>query len=116
MSRGLIVKIAVGSENPERMQTGLSVAATACAAGVPVSLWLAGDAVWLAVDGASSDIGAEPAELFASVLQSCPVLVCARCAQRRAVSGEDLLPGVQIQGAAAFVAAITEPDVQALVY
>jgi len=118
MSRSLVIKLLVGADQLERLQTGLSVAAAACAADVDVSLWLAGDAAWLGVAPALSRlvIDDHTAELLAAVLPAATVAVCARCAQRRGISSGDLRLGVTIQGAAAFVAAITKPGVQALVY
>ena len=113
-----MIKIAGWRADPERLQTGLSVAAAACAAGVDVAVWLAGDAAWLATGAASrpAALDGESAELFDVVRQQGSVAVCARCAQRRGIAAQHLLPGIQIQGAAAFVAAITGPQVQAVVY
>ena len=114
----LVIKIVGNSSDPERTVTALSVAGAAGAAGMTLSLWLAGDAVWLAVrperrDGIVDD---EAANLFAEVLANAGATVCARCAQRRDVGEEDLVPGARIGGAAAFVAAVTEPGAQALIY
>ncbi len=47
----LVVKVTCGVEAPERLNQALTVAATAVAGGVEVSLWLTGDATWLAVPG-----------------------------------------------------------------
>jgi predicted peroxiredoxin len=116
--RRLVIKIAVGFDSAERMQSGLSVAAAGCASGLDVSLWLAGDAAWLGVAGQRLPATLEPeaADLFATVLQQGTVVVCARCADRRGITAADLLPGAVIKGAAAFVAEVAQPDVQALVY
>ena len=54
--------------------------------------------------------------LLAAVLAAGSVTVCAQCAGRRELSEDDLLPGVRIAGAAAFVDEITRDGVQALVY
>lgn len=119
MTSALVIKIVGNPADPERTSTALSVAAAAVAAGVSVSLWLAGDAVWLAAAGQehrSTAIPADAAELFAAVLPGAPVAVCARCATRRALAADDLVPGTRIEGAAAFVAVITAPDVRVLVY
>ncbi len=113
-----MIKIACASVEEERCSTGLAVAAAAVAAGVDVSLWLASDAVWLA---AAPDLRPEPIDpeldtLAAAVLGVAPVSVCARCADRRGITAEALQPGAEIAGATAYVAAVTRPDVQALVY
>lgn len=126
----LVIKIVGSSAEPERTVTALSVAGAADAAGVAVSLWLAGDAVWLAVanerrtalqpdSGAAangSDLGAEAGDLFEAILTGAGAAVCARCAARRCITEQDLVAGARIAGAAAFVTAATEPGAQALVY
>lgn len=116
MPAALVVKIAVGAESPERLSSGLSVAAAAVAAGVDVALWLANEASWLAVPDRAGDFPAEALELFDAVAEDATVSVCARCAERRGIASGDLIDGARIEGAAAFVAAITAPGTQALVY
>ncbi len=113
-----MIKIVGSFREPERATTALSVSAAAASAGVALSLWLAGDAVWLAVTpehrGAAVDPEAE--ELLAAVLPHAGAAVCARCAERRGITADHLTAGARIAGAAAFVAAVTEPGAQALVY
>ena len=56
-SRRLVVKVTVrAAEAPERLSQAVTVAATAVASGVPVSLWLTGEASWLAVPGRAEEI------------------------------------------------------------
>ena len=55
-------------------------------------------------------------QLLAAVLAAGTVTACAQCAGRRDLTEADLLPGVRIAGAAAFVDEITRDGVQALVY
>ena len=55
-SRPLVVKVTAGTEAPERLSQAFTVAATAVASGVPVSLWLTGEASWLAVPGRAEEI------------------------------------------------------------
>jgi predicted peroxiredoxin len=114
----LVIKIVGNSSDPERMTTGLSVAGAADAAGIAVSLWLAGDAVWLAVrpEHRRAAVDGEAADLLIDLLPQAGAAVCARCAQRRAVVEEHLAAGARIAGAAEFVAAATQPEAQALVY
>ena len=50
-SRTLVVKCTAGAEEPERCAQAFTVAATALAAGAAVSLWLTGEAAWLATPG-----------------------------------------------------------------
>ena len=49
--RPLVVKITAGADEPERANQGFTVAAAAVAAGADVSVWLTGEAVWMAVPG-----------------------------------------------------------------
>ncbi len=119
MSRRLVVKVTCGAEAAERCNQALTVAATALAAGAEVSVWLTGEAVWLAVPG-TVDLQlphATPvADLVAAVLDGGSLTVCSQCAVRRELTEADLLPGTTIAGAASFVAVALEDDVQALVY
>ena len=119
MARRLVVKVTCGADDPERANQGLTVAATALTAGADVSLWLAGDGTWLAVTGHEAFAlphAASPVGLVESVLAAGRVTVCTQCAARRGISEHDVLPGVRIAGAAAFVEEALAPDGQALVY
>jgi predicted peroxiredoxin len=119
-SRRLVVKVTSGQEAPERLSQAVTVAATAVASGVPVSLWLTGEASWLAVPGRAEQVvlphAAPLAELRDLLLASGRVTVCTQCAARRGITEEDLLPGAEIRGAAAFVEEVLQDGVQALVY
>ena len=61
MARRLLVKVTCGADDAERLSQALTVAATAVASGVDVSLWLTGDATWLAVPGRVPDLGLDGA-------------------------------------------------------
>ena len=116
----LVLKITCGPEALERLNQGLTVAATALASGVEVSLWLTGDATWMAVPGRAEALdlphAAPLAELRDAVLGSGMLTVCGQCAARRSLTDADLVQGAQIRGAAAFVEEIMAPGTQALVY
>ncbi|HEX5523765.1 MAG TPA: DsrE family protein [Pedococcus sp.] len=116
----LVLKITCGPEALERLNQGLTVAATALASGVEVSLWLTGDATWMAVPGRAEALdlphAAPLAELRDAVLGSGTLTVCGQCAARRSLTDADLVEGTQIRGAAAFVEEIMAPGTQALVY
>ena len=96
------------------------MAATAAASGVPVSLWLTGEASWFALPGRAETFdlaGSAPlASLLAAVLADGQVTLCTQCAARRGIEPEHLLPGIRIAGAASFVAEVTADGAQALVY
>lgn len=119
-TRPLVVKITCGAEALERLNQGLTVAATAVAAGADVSVWLTGDATWMAVAGRAEELslphGAPLDELRDALLEGATVTVCGQCAARRDLSPEDLLAGTTIRGAAAYVEEILRQDAQAIVY
>ncbi|GAB2737036.1 DsrE family protein [Nocardioides pakistanensis] len=120
MNRSLLVKVTAGADDPERCNQGFTVAATAAAAGVDVSLWLTGEAVWFAVVGRAPELGLEHAapagDLLEAVLATGQVTVCTQCAQRRDIGESAVLPGVRIAGAPTFVEEALAEGVQALVY
>ena len=117
--RTLVVKCTAGAEAPERANQAFSVAASAAAAGAPVSLWLTGEATWFAVPGrASLDLEhATPlSDLLALVQAAGSITVCSQCALRRGLTEDDLAEGIAIKGAAVFAEEILRDGVQALVY
>lgn len=120
MSRSLVVKVTCGMGDPERANQGFTVAASAIAMGVPVSLWLTGDAAWFALPDRADDMrlhGAAPlAELMEIVLSGGRITVCTQCAQRRGIGPDAVIPGIQIAGTALFTEEVLADDVQALVY
>jgi predicted peroxiredoxin len=118
--RQLVVKVTAGTDAPERCSQAFTVAATAVAAGVPVSLWLTGESSWFALPGRAAEFelphAAPLPDLLAAVLAAGTVTLCTQCAARRGIGEADLLPGIRIAGAAAFVAEVTADGAQALVY
>lgn len=120
MTRELVVKVTCGVDAPERANQGFTVAATAAAAGVPVSLWLTGEAAWLATPERGQELvlpHATPVpDLLATVLELGTVTVCGQCAARRELTEADLLPGVRVAGAPVFVEETLREGAQALVY
>jgi predicted peroxiredoxin len=118
--RSLVVKATSGKEEPERCNQALTVAATAAASGLEVSLWLTGDAAWLATpggaDGTTLPHAVPLAELLEKVLGNGTVTVCSQCAARRGIAADDLVDGARIAGAASFVAEIMADGAQAVVY
>ena len=118
MQRTLVVKATSGADAPERCGQALTVSATALASGVPVSLWLTGEAAWLAVPGHTVDLAhsAPLTDLRDAVLAAGTLTLCTQCAVRRGIGEDDVLPGVRLAGAAVFVAEVTAEGAQALVY
>lgn len=119
-ARSLVVKLTSGIESPERVSQAFTVAATALASGVPVSLWLTGEAAWLAVPGRAESFelphSAPLAQLRDGVLEGGQLTVCTQCAARRGLAESDFVDGTQIKGSATFVEEVIDPGAQALVY
>ena len=111
---------ATSTESTERLNQALTVAATAAASGVEVSLWLTGDAAWMAVPGRAELVelphAAPLRDLLDAVLAAGTVTVCGQCAARRGLTEADLVEGVVVRGAAAFVEEVMAEGAQALVY
>ena len=120
MARTLVVKATAGADAPERCSQAFTVAATAVAAGVPVSLWLTGESAWFALPGRAAEFelphAAPLADLLEAVLAGGSVTLCTQCAARRGIGPDDVVTGVRIAGAAVFVEEITADGAQALVY
>ena len=119
MTRSLVVKLTAGAEAPERANQAFTVAASALATGVPVSMWLTGEAVLFALPSAPSlalEHATPVAELRSVVLAGGTLTVCTQCAARRSLTAADLVPGVRVAGAASFVEEALGEGVQALVY
>ncbi len=120
MSRSLVVKVTAGTDAPERCSQAFTVAATALAAGVPVSLWLTGESAWFALPGRAREFelphAAPLTDLLAALLAGGQVTLCSQCAARRNIGPDDVLAGVRVAGAATFVEEALADGAQALVY
>jgi predicted peroxiredoxin len=120
MQRTLVVKTTAGSDAPERCAQAFTVAATAVASGVAVSLWLTGEASWFALPGRAEEFdlaGSAPlSSMLAAVLGGGQVTLCTQCAARRGIEADLLLAGVRVAGAATFVEEVMADGAQALVY
>jgi predicted peroxiredoxin len=120
MVRSLVVKVTAGVDDPERCNQGFTVAAAGVAAGAPVSLWLTGEAAWLALPERAAELElafATPLpELIAVVLGGGTITVCSQCAARRGLTEADLVEGATIKGSAVFVEESLAEGAQALVY
>lgn len=120
MARTLVVKVTAGQEEPERCNQAFMVATAAVASGVPVSLWLTGEAAWYALPGRAGDFSLPHAvplgEMLASVLANGTVSLCTQCAARRGITESDVIDGIRISGAATFLSEIMAETAQALVY
>jgi predicted peroxiredoxin len=119
-ARSLVIKITAGKDDPERCNQAFNVAAAATVSGVPVSLWLTGEASWFSLPGRAGDFALPHApplgDLLATVLAEGTVSLCTQCAARRDIAPEDVIKGVRIAGASTFVAEVMADGAQALVY
>jgi predicted peroxiredoxin len=120
MGRKLVIKVTAGAEDAERCNQAFTVAAAATATGAEVSLWLTGESAWYGVPGRAQQFSlpfATPlVDLLGLILAEGSVTVCTQCAARRGITEADVIPGVQIKGAAVFAEEILADGVQALVY
>jgi predicted peroxiredoxin len=120
MTRSLVVKLTSGAEAAERCAQAFTVAAVAAASGAEVSLWLTGEASWLALPGRAEEFvlphSAPLHELRDAVLAAGTMTLCTQCAARRDITADDLLPDVRLAGAQTFVAEALADGAQALVY
>src|SRR4051812_17793790 len=111
MARSLVIKVTAGADGPERCNQAFTVAATAIASGLPVSLWLTGEAAWYGLPGKAKEFELPHAspldDLLGVVLTGGQVTVCTQCAARRDITPEDLIKGVRIAGAPTFVEEIS---------
>lgn len=119
-STHLVIKLATGIDDAERVAQAFSVATTALASGIEVSFWLAGEASWLALPGKAEEFtlahSAPLHELLASLIQNATVTLCTQCAVRRNIKDGDQISGIRIAGSTLFVEEITNESTQALVY
>ena len=115
-----MVKTTAGADAPERCSQAFTVAAAAVAAGAEVSLWLTGEAAWLALPGRAAEFTLPHSppldELLQLILDEGTVTLCTQCAVRRDIAAADLVPGIRIAGASTFVQEALRPLTQALVY
>lgn len=120
MARNLLVKATAGTDAPERCAQAFTVSSVAALSGVPVSLWLTGEAAWLALPGRAEQFtlphSAPLQGLRDDVLSEGLLTLCTQCATRRGITPEMTLPGVRVAGAAVFVTEALAEGTQALVY
>lgn len=120
MARSLVVKATAGTDEPERCNQAFTVAATAVATGVEVSLWLAGEASWLSLPGRAKELRLPEApsigDLLGTVLTAGTVTVCTQCAARRGFGEADVISGIRIAGASLFIQEAMSDGAQALIY
>lgn len=119
-SSNLVIKLASGAAEAERVAQAFSVASTALAAGLNVSFWLTGEASWFAIPGRAEEFSlphsAPLHELLATLIENGTVTLCTQCAVRRNIQEGDQIKGIRIAGSATFVEEITGEATQALVY
>src|ERR687892_1083973 len=107
MATSLVVKVTAGLDAPERCSQAFTVAATALASGVNVSLWLTGESAWFALPGKAAQFelphAAPLPDLLDALLAGGQVTLCTQCAARRDIGPDDVMAGIRVPGAAPFV-------------
>jgi predicted peroxiredoxin len=120
MAASLVVKVTAGADAPERCSQAFTVASTALASGVTVSLWLTGESAWFALPGKAAEFelphAAPLTDMLDALLAGGRVTLCTQCAARRDIRPEDVIPEVRIAGSATFVEEALADGAQALVY
>ncbi len=120
MADSLVIEVTAGLDAPERCNQAFTVAAAACASGVPVEVWLSGEAAWLAVPGRADELELDHAtplaELLEIVLEVGRLRVCTQAAIRRGLALDDLIEGITISGAASYVELVLREHTRVLVY
>jgi predicted peroxiredoxin len=108
MNKKLVIKLTVSESDPEKASMAFAVAAAASASGVPVSFWLANEAVNLALADTPLEISVDHGPNIQTVLEeliaNSRVWVCAPCLARRHIEPSQIREGIQVAGATAFVA------------
>lgn len=116
----LVIKVISGQEDAERCAQAFSVAASAIAADVEVSFWLAGEAAWFALPLRAEDFeldrGPNLAAIRDELIARGSLTLCTQCAARRAIGESDVIDGIRIAGAATFTEQILEPTAKVLIY
>ncbi len=115
----LVVKCTWGVERAETLVQAFTIAATAAASGIEVSMWLTAEASLFALPGTEDVMlphAAPLSELREAIMANGTLTVCTQCAQRRDISPRDLIEGVRIAGAATFLEESLAPDATVLVY
>ncbi|HEY2869005.1 MAG TPA: DsrE family protein [Gaiellales bacterium] len=100
----VVVNLATGLEDPERVTVAFLIAGAAASAGKQVTMFLTKDAVRLALSGVAEGIACEgcpPLERLAAQYAEAGgrILVCPICFTARQLSAEDLVEHAEIGGA-----------------
>ena len=103
-STKVVVNLATGLEDPERVTVAFLVAGAAAAAGKQVTMFLTKDAVRLAQPGLAEGVACEgcpPLETLAAQYADAGgrLLVCPICFNARALDEDELVENAQIGGA-----------------
>lgn len=119
MAKKIVIQLTVAQSDPERASMAFSIAAAAMASDVPVSFWLAGEAVTLGLKESAPDIavpyGPDVINVVKQLLNLELMWVCSPCLSRRGITPSQLSPGLKIAGATGFVSEL-QSDAVALVY
>jgi predicted peroxiredoxin len=100
----VVVNLATGLEDPERVTVALLVAGAAAAAGKQVTMFLTKEAVRLAVGGVAEGVACDGCPAIGTLAQQLAqaggrLLVCPICASARKLGETDLVENAQMGGA-----------------
>jgi predicted peroxiredoxin len=115
----IVIQLTVAESDPERASMAFSVAAVAMASDLPISFWLAGEAVSLGLKDGSPEIdiayGPDINETLSALIAAKVVSICSPCLARRDISPSRIHSAIKIVGASTFVAEL-QGEVVPLIY
>ena len=100
----VVINLATGLEDSERVTVALLVGGAAAAAGKPVTMFLTKEAVRLAVPGVAEGVACDGCPPIPTVVQQYAdaggeLLVCPICWNSRKLQDADLVPNARLGGA-----------------
>jgi predicted peroxiredoxin len=100
----VVINLATGLEDSERVTVALLVGGAAAAAGKPVTMFLAKEAVRLAVPGVAEGVACDGCPPIPTLVQQYAdaggeLLVCPICWNSRKLQDADLVPNARLGGA-----------------
>lgn len=100
-----------GAEDPERAIVPFIAAATASVSGQHATVVCTAEGVWLGTPGYAEQVEADGLPPLADLIRQLidgggEIWLCSACTTRRGITGENIIPGATIVGAARIVEAL----------
>lgn len=102
-----------GAEDPERAIVPFIAASTAAVSGQSAVVVCTADAVWIGTPGYAGTVEADGLPPLTDLVRQLvagggEIWLCSACTTRRGITGEELIEGARIVGAATIVEALTQ--------